>query len=92
MGELAKALKAVNIPLYAAALERAVSLEQAPSLTDAGLAVLIGNEGNGLTSEAVVLADVTVRIPMMPNVESLNAAVAGSILLWHFRSLEGAAQ
>lgn len=92
VGELAKALKAVNIPLYAAALERAVSLEHAPALTDAGLAVLIGNEGNGLTSEAVALADVTVRIPMMPNVESLNAAVAGSILLWHFRSLEGAAQ
>ena len=27
----------------------------------------------------------TVRIPMTDRVESLNAGIAGSILLWHFR-------
>ena len=50
-----------------------------------GVAVLVGNEGNGLTDEAVRAADVAVRIPMAPGVESLNAAVAGGVLLWHFR-------
>ncbi len=43
-------------------------------------AFLIGNEGNGLSAEALALADFRVRIPCA--VESLNAAVAGSTLLY----------
>ena len=31
--------------------------------------------------------DAAVRIPMTDRVESLNAGVAGSILLWHFRGV-----
>jgi RNA methyltransferase, TrmH family len=43
-------------------------------------AIMIGNEGAGLSAEALGLADVLVRIPCA--VESLNAAVAGSTLLY----------
>ena len=43
-------------------------------------ALMIGNEGAGLSAEALALADVRVRIPCA--VESLNAAVAGSAQLY----------
>ena len=43
-------------------------------------AIMIGNEGAGLTLEARMLADEEVMIPC--GVESLNAAVAGSVLMY----------
>jgi TrmH family RNA methyltransferase len=45
-------------------------------------AVMIGNEGAGLGAEWMELADVRVTIPCPGAVESLNAAVAGSLLLY----------
>jgi len=45
-------------------------------------AVIIGNEGAGLTEEAAGLADVLVRIPMRGRAESLNAASAAAILCY----------
>lgn len=43
---------------------------------------LIGNESRGLTKEAQEAADGCVRIPMLGSVESLNAAVAGAVLMF----------
>ena len=43
---------------------------------------MIGNEANGLTDEAAALADCCVKIPMAGRVESLNAAVAASVLMF----------
>ena len=51
------------------------------------LCVVIGSEGQGLTDRTVEACDMAVRIPMTDRVESLNAAVAGSVLLWHFRGV-----
>ncbi len=45
-------------------------------------AFLIGNEGNGLKESTANLADTYVRIPMAGQVESLNAAVATSLLMY----------
>jgi TrmH family RNA methyltransferase len=47
-----------------------------------GCAVMIGNEGNGLGAEWISMCDVRVTIPCPGPVESLNAAVAGSLLLY----------
>lgn len=47
-----------------------------------GTAILIGNEGNGLREEVANMADTWVRIPMYGQVESLNAAIAASILMF----------
>ena len=44
--------------------------------------VMIGNEGAGISEEWMALADVRVMIPCTGRVESLNAAVAGSLLLY----------
>lgn len=45
-------------------------------------AFLIGNEGNGLSNEAAQAADLLVKIPMKGEVESLNAAVAATVLMY----------
>lgn len=45
-------------------------------------AFLIGNEANGLREETAACADALIHIPMEGKVESLNAAVASSILLF----------
>lgn len=47
-----------------------------------GTAILIGNEGNGLREEVSNKADTWVRIPMEGKVESLNAAIAASVLMF----------
>lgn len=44
--------------------------------------ILIGNEGAGLSQELMDLADQQVTIPIDPGTESLNAAIAASILLF----------
>jgi TrmH family RNA methyltransferase len=45
-------------------------------------ALMIGNEGAGLSAEWIKMADERVTIPCPGPVESLNAAVAGSLLLY----------
>ena len=45
-------------------------------------AILIGNEGSGLSQDLVDRADARIAIPMPGPVESLNAGVAASILLY----------
>jgi tRNA G18 (ribose-2'-O)-methylase SpoU len=49
------------------------------------VALMIGAEGDGLTGEALAHADRRVRIPIASHVDSLNATVAASIALHHFR-------
>lgn len=47
-----------------------------------GIALVIGNEGNGVSDEMLGLADVRVTIPMRGEIESLNAAVSAAILMY----------
>jgi TrmH family RNA methyltransferase len=48
-------------------------------------AVLIGNEGNGLSDEATELAKEKVIIPMSGKVESLNASVAAALMMYEIK-------
>jgi TrmH family RNA methyltransferase len=45
-------------------------------------ALLVGNEGSGLPEAWIAQADARVTIPFTGAVESLNAAIAGSVLLY----------
>jgi len=54
-------------------------------LLDGPLAVVVGSEGGGISRLTREKCDFTVRLPMYGRVESLNAAVAGSILLYLIR-------
>ena len=47
-----------------------------------GIALVIGNEGNGISDEIMALADVRVTLPMKGGIESLNAAAAAAILMY----------
>ena len=44
--------------------------------------VIIGSEGQGVSQLALELCRQTVKIPMLERCESLNAAVAASVVLW----------
>lgn len=46
------------------------------------IALLVGNEGNGLSDEITNYSDYLVKIPMLGKSESLNASVASGILLY----------
>ena len=72
--------KSRGIRIFAAHLEgrRSYDLEDYTGPT----AFLIGNEGNGLTDETARLADCYIRIPMLGQVESLNAGVASALLMY----------
>ncbi len=45
------------------------------------IAVIIGNEGNGVSEQFMSIANTKISIPMSSKVESLNAGVAGSIIM-----------
>jgi tRNA G18 (ribose-2'-O)-methylase SpoU len=49
------------------------------------LAVVVGTEGDGLSSRTVASADLTVRIPMAGGVDSLNVAAAAAVAMWSLR-------
>lgn len=76
----AQELKNRGIRLFAAHLGGKNNYEQEDYKGDVGF--LIGNEGNGLTDELSDMADTWVKIPMAGKVESLNAAIAASILMF----------
>lgn len=44
--------------------------------------LILGNEGNGVSNEMKKIATKTIAIPMKNNLESLNVAVAGSIVMF----------
>ena len=69
-----------NVTVYAAHL-RGSSVYDQFSFRGSS-AFLIGNEGKGLKKETADLADFYVKIPMEGRVESLNAAVSASLLLY----------
>ncbi|MBO4652428.1 MAG: RNA methyltransferase [Lachnospiraceae bacterium] len=72
-----------GVKLYAAHLQGSVPYTEASYGDKAG--ILIGNEANGLSDGVTVLSDVRIRIPMDGQAESLNAAVAAAILMYHLR-------
>jgi len=75
-----RSLKQQNIKVFAAHLEgRNYYYEEDMKVP---MAVLIGNEGNGLTEELSKEADVRIKIPMEGKLESLNAAVSTAVILY----------
>lgn len=75
--------RAAGIQIGVTALsDRAVDLRCA-SLKD--MAVVIGSEGQGVRQEILGSADAELIIPMNPRCESLNAAIAASIVMWQMK-------
>lgn len=70
-----------SITVYASVVDREAKKVTDVSFGD-GSAVVIGNEGNGLTDEAKQICDEQITIPITGRAESFNAAAAAAILLW----------
>ena len=72
-------LKDKGVTIYAAHLQGEVFYDA--DYTKA-CGFLIGNEGKGLKDETAALADLRIRIPMKGQIESLNASVAASLIMY----------
>lgn len=48
------------------------------------IAIVIGNEANGVSSEVLALSDKRIKIPMIGKTESLNASVATGVILYEY--------
>jgi len=73
-------LRQQGIRIYAAVPDKAFPAHQ--TALQQPSAIMIGNEGAGLPAELIEIADGLITVPSSGAVESLNAAVAGSILLY----------
>lgn len=73
-------MKAAGIQIYAAHLKGTQNYDAFDYKKRSGF--LIGNEGNGLSDEIADMANQYIRIPMCGQVESLNAAIAATVLMY----------
>ena len=81
--EVCAGCKKAGIPVGVTALsDRAKDLRQADLRK---MAVVIGSEGQGVRQEILQSADAELIIPMNPHCESLNAAVAATIVMWQMK-------
>jgi len=78
--DIAAKLRKANVRLIATSSHKGTPLDQA-GLTGAS-AVFIGSEGSGLPRTVMAQVDELIAIPHAAQVESLNAGVAGSIVLY----------
>jgi len=85
MEDFFNACKAAGLPTCAAVVDRDAmqlgSFSFAERFPD-GACVLIGNEGNGLPQNVSGICDCRMTIPMSPDSNSLNAAMAAGLFLW----------
>lgn len=87
LDEMKALLEQHGLPLYGAALSESARDLRTVALGRA--AVAIGSEGQGLSRELLSLCDGEIIIPMRPESESLNAAVAASVVMWEMARNEG---
>ena len=81
--QLVKQLSAKGFSTVATCLEN--SKELGSEKINLPVAVLIGNEGNGLSAETIDASTHRVKIPMSGEIESLNAAVSAGVMMWELR-------
>ena len=76
-------LKSYDIPVYASMLDKSAKelpdFEKVPQL-----GLVIGNEAHGVSDFIAKLSDEKLYIPIKGQAESLNAAVAAGIMIYHF--------
>lgn len=78
--ELSEFCTANYLPLFGAALSPRAADVRKTEIQRA--AVCVGSEGRGLSKELLQMCGGEIIIPMNPDSESLNAAVAASVLMW----------
>ncbi len=65
--------------------DKTISIDEPILKTEEKLAILLGNEGNGLLPETISKSDYAVKIPMPDGIDSLNVAAASAVAFWELR-------
>jgi len=65
--------------------DKTISIDDPDLKTEEKLAILLGNEGNGLLPETISKSDYVVKIPMPDGIDSLNVAAASAVAFWELR-------
>ena len=79
-------LRDLGIKTAALALtNRSVSVDDPKLAAEERLALVLGSEGDGLSSTVIEACDYTVKIPMSHGVDSLNVAAAAAVAFWELR-------
>ena len=77
-----KILKEKGFWTYGLAMDGATTL--VTEAFDAPAAFIIGNEGAGIREKTLLACDITLKIPMHPRTESLNAAVSAAVVFYEW--------
>ncbi len=79
--DFAAEISKISLKSFASVVDKTAKSINDVSFGD-GTVVIVGNEANGITENAASACDEKMTIPMSGRAESLNAAVAASILMW----------
>ena len=66
--------------------DNSVLIDNEQLVNEEKLAIIMGNEGDGLAADVISAADYVVRIPMVHGVDSLNVAAAAAVAFWQLRA------
>ena len=84
---LGEALRSRGFAVAALALsDDSVEIEEFAESAPDRLALILGTEGTGISTEARAICDAIVRIPMRADVDSLNVAAASAVAFWALRA------
>lgn len=81
--DLSNFIQQFNGPVYGTALEHSIPFKEVQS--NDTFALLLGNEGEGVNPQLLQQTTKNLVIPIYGQAESLNVAIAGSILLYHLK-------
>lgn len=87
LGQAIARLKEHGVTIIASSLDTEYNFDQLTYPDKA--AIIVGNEGNGISEAIQALADHKVKIPIYGKAESLNVAIATSLLLYESRRGKG---
>jgi TrmH family RNA methyltransferase len=83
LSEIIDELKQIGTPVYGTALEGASPFEEVEK--SSRFALLVGNEGQGVSKELLEKTTKNLYIPIYGKSESLNVGIAAGILMYHLR-------
>ena len=86
IGKLLPLLKGLSIPIYGTRVQYGVEVDKLTLEEKSRFALIVGNEGNGVLPHYLEKCDKNIYIPMDNEVESLNVAIATSIILYEMRN------
>ena len=84
LNETISKLKERDIPVYGTALENGV--EYTTINPQSSYALIVGNEGNGMSKDLLTETNQNLYIPIYGKSESLNVAIAAGVLLYYFKN------